>query len=143
MNQIEPNLIEKRERLQTMLTILYNEAYLVEPLLADAIMEVVNFQWAFVEELTSTLNDEWAEQIIEKKAWEVVDSCEKDNEIIYKEFIAELHKLKSFIPEERFCMLEDLFVQKFYGFRVAFRTGVDTGRGIERLFIRLALKRPT
>ncbi|MCY9530590.1 hypothetical protein M5X04_14815 [Paenibacillus alvei] len=143
MNTTKLSLITKREQLQTMLTILYNEAYIVEPLLADAIMEVMNFKCSFEDELEKIQDEEWVEEILETRSWEVVECCERDNEQAYNAFICELQKLKGFIPNDCISSLENLFVSKFYGYRVAYKAGANDRKEIEHVRKRLVYKRPT
>lgn len=137
------SLIAKKEQLQTMLTILYNEAYIVEPLLADAIMEVMNFKCSYEDELAKFHDEEWVEEILEKRSWEVVECCERDNEQAYNAFICELQKLKSFIPNNCISALENLFISKFYGYRVAYKAGANDRKELDNISKRLVYVRPT
>lgn len=124
------------DQLQKKITVLYNEAFHIEPILADAIIEVFNF--ACQVKAHAKNDEEWVENMIEQRTWEVVESCEKSNDQVYEAFSGELQKLGGLISNERIRALEDLFVQKFYGFDVAYKTGVGDGRMVEQTRRKLA-----
>ncbi|EJW18165.1 hypothetical protein M5X00_09125 [Paenibacillus alvei] len=128
------------DQLQTKIMVLYNEAFLIEPILAEAIIEVFNF--ACQVKYNSKLHEEWIENMIEQRTWEVVANCEKSNEQVYEAFAGELQKLEGIIPNDRILALEDLFVQKLYGFNDAYKTGVGDGMMVEQMRRKLACIQP-
>ncbi|ARF67001.1 hypothetical protein B7C51_03060 [Paenibacillus larvae subsp. pulvifaciens] len=78
---------------------------------------------------------EWLDPALEKRTWEIVEICERENIDLYKKFDYHLGKLKrsvQFDSIDDLQILEDLFIQKNLVVKLAYRIGFDDALKIKR-----------
>ncbi|MEV2908508.1 hypothetical protein [Paenibacillus larvae] len=77
---------------------------------------------------------EWMDVALEKRIWEIVEICERENSELYKKFDYHLKRLKRNVQSdsiEDLQILEDLFVQKnlvvmMLAYRIGFGDAINT-----------------
>jgi hypothetical protein len=78
---------------------------------------------------------EWLNPAIEKKSWEVVEICERENEAAHLEFADIINYIKTVVPEtdaEKICCLERLYYEKSESIRRGYKMGIEQGIQIIR-----------